>query len=119
MPPPPPWPPALAPLQGSQSLKSVAWGYGAIVFSQLDAKNNLVAFLGPKPIKQGTQNLGPLVTISFLPNSCNRHGCTDRKLEITVRTTPTRPFIKITITQPWLKPTVKGTKGAFADYLEV
>ena len=87
----------------------------------------MVAYLGPTPIRRGSLNLGPLVTISFPRDSCTwKKGCKPRVLETTVRTTPTRPFIKVAFIQPWIA--AGGVKlrngngkaqGSYADYLEV
>ena len=80
----------------------------------------MVVHLNKQPLWQGTKkDLGKLVTIAYAPQKCGRAGCEARKLETTVRTAPNRAWIKITVTQPWIKPATPGAKGSFAPYLEV
>lgn len=105
---------------GTQALGHVFWNLGARVAAQIGRHGHMVVHLNKQPLWQGTKkDLGKLVTIEYAGQKCSRAGCEARKLETTVRTAPNRPWIKITVTQPWIKPATPGAKGSFAPYLEV
>ena len=103
----------------------MAWSWGATVAAQVGPSGRLSVTLNKAPIRQGThKRVGALVDIKFAHDHCGRRGCAPRQLDITVRTGPHRPFIKITVTQHW---SAAGdvvlrnsyAKGSYAPYLEV
>lgn len=110
-----PSPPYSARLQGTQALGYVAWNLGARVEALIGRKGRMVVNLNKTPIWQGTKKkLGSLVTIDYASERCSHRSCAPRQLDITVR-----PFIKITVTQPWIPGAMPGARGSFAPYLEV
>lgn len=115
----------LQPLQGSRALGYVAWSWGATVAAQVGPNGRMAVTLNRAPIRQGThKRLGALVDIKFAQDKCGRWSCAPRRLDIAVRTSPSRPFIKITIIQPWVAASgavlrTGKAKGSYAPYLEV
>ena len=93
----------------------MAWSYGATLAAQVGPNGRLTVTLNNKAIRPGhPPNLGKLVTIRYPKDSCRRGSCADRLLEITVR-----PFIRVTITQPWIPGAYWDSWGSFAPYLQV
>ncbi|PRW61561.1 trypsin-like serine protease [Chlorella sorokiniana] len=100
---------------GSQALRYIAWSYGATLAAQASPNGRLTVTLNKKVVKPGQPpNLGQLVTIKYPRDKCGQGWCAARLLEITVR-----PFITVTITQPWIPGANWGSWGAFAPYLDV
>jgi T-complex protein 1 subunit beta len=100
---------------GSQALRYIAWSYGATLAAQASPNGRLTVTLNKKVVKPGQPpNLGQLVTIKYPRDKCGQGWCAARLLEITVR-----PFITVTITQPWIPGANWGSWGAFAPNLDV
>ncbi|PRW60928.1 serine protease [Chlorella sorokiniana] len=100
---------------GSRALGYVAWSYGATLAAQASPNGRLAVTLNNTPIRQGhAPDLGKLVTVRYPRDSCRRGWCADRLLEITVR-----PFITVTIIQPWISGATWGSRGTFVPWLQV
>lgn len=106
--------------EGLWNLNSVSWAYGVVVkatvVEDVDRAGNpfnkltVQLFNGTnkaKAILPGRLNLGKLVSITYKDERRQ-----DRVVEIVVK-----PFIKIVIVQPYIKPATRFERGSYADYL--